>query len=125
MATPTHAPAAPAAQDGVAEIPMTTVRAFGAAACAGGGWFRLLPYGLTRSGLRRVNATEGQPVSSTSIREIDPGQPRAEGAGGSHVPPLCRAADMEGVGGAPARLSLGPNGRGIRRAIGVPPSRGA
>ena len=38
---------------GVAEIPMTTVRAFGRSLpCAGGGWFRLLPYALTRSGVR-------------------------------------------------------------------------
>ena len=62
---------------------MTTVRAFGRSLpCAGGGWFRLLPYGLTRSGLRRVNATEGQPgVFYFHPWEIDPGQPRAEGAG--------------------------------------------
>jgi polysaccharide deacetylase family protein (PEP-CTERM system associated) len=68
---------------GVAEIPMTTVRAFGRSLpCAGGGWFRLLPYGLTCRGLRRVNATEGRPaVFYFHPWEIDPDQPRAEGAG--------------------------------------------
>lgn len=69
--------------DGVAEIPMTTVRAFGRnLPCAGGGWFRLLPYGLTCRGLRRVNAIEGQPgVFYFHPWEIDPRQPKAEGAG--------------------------------------------
>lgn len=61
---------------------MTTVRVFGRnLPCAGGGWFRLLPYGLTCRGLRRVNATEGQPgVFYFHPWEMDPGQPRAEGA---------------------------------------------
>ena len=62
---------------------MTTVRALGRSLpCAGGGWFRLLPYQLMRSGLRRVNTIERQPsVFYFHPWEIDPGQPRAEGAG--------------------------------------------
>ncbi len=48
--------------DGVVELPMTTLRLAGRnLPCAGGGWFRLLPYGLFRAGLRRVNAAEGRP----------------------------------------------------------------
>ncbi|GGI97474.1 XrtA system polysaccharide deacetylase [Neoroseomonas lacus] len=87
--------------DGVTEIPMTTVRAFGRSLpCAGGGWFRLLPYGLTRAGLGRVNGTEGQPgVFYFHPWEIDPDQPRAEGAGR-----LSRFRHYTGLRGMEARL---------------------
>lgn len=88
--------------DGVLEIPMTTVRAFGRSLpCAGGGWFRLLPYALSRAGLRRVNALEGQPgVFYFHPWEVDPGQPRAEGAG-----KLSRFRHYTGLGAMEARLT--------------------
>jgi polysaccharide deacetylase family protein (PEP-CTERM system associated) len=44
---------------------------------AGGGYFRLLPYGWTRWGINRVNQREGRPaVFYLHPWEIDPGQPR-------------------------------------------------
>lgn len=68
--------------DGVVELPMTTVRALGRnLPCAGGGWFRLLPYGLFRAGLRRVNAVEQWPGTFYFHPwEVDPDQPRVTAA---------------------------------------------
>ena len=44
---------------------------------AGGGYFRLLPYGWTRWGIARINQRERQPaVFYLHPWEIDPGQPR-------------------------------------------------
>ncbi len=65
------------------EIPMTTVRAFGRnLPCAGGGYFRLLPYTLFRLGLTHVNRAERRPaVFYFHPWEIDPGQPRISGCG--------------------------------------------
>jgi polysaccharide deacetylase family protein (PEP-CTERM system associated) len=65
------------------EVPPTTVRFMGRnVAASGGGYFRLLPYGLSRSFLRRVNRTDGQPcVFYFHPWEIDPGQPRQRGVG--------------------------------------------
>jgi polysaccharide deacetylase family protein (PEP-CTERM system associated) len=61
----------------VLEVPLTTVRVFGQhLPCAGGGYFRLLPYGAFRWALRRANR-EGLPaVFYLHPWEIDPGQPR-------------------------------------------------
>jgi polysaccharide deacetylase family protein (PEP-CTERM system associated) len=69
--------------DGFWELPMTTVRAFGRNwPCSGGGYFRLLPGVLYRSGLGRVNGTERRPgIFYFHPWEIDPGQPRIGGAG--------------------------------------------
>ena len=62
------------------EIPMTTVRVAGRnLPCAGGGYFRLLPYALFRTGLRRVNR-EQRGMFYTHPWEIDPAQPRNEAA---------------------------------------------
>lgn len=48
----------------------------------GGGYFRLLPYGWTRWGIRRMNVREGRPaIFYLHPWEIDPDQPRL-GAGG-------------------------------------------
>ncbi|MFT8245512.1 XrtA system polysaccharide deacetylase [Roseomonas sp. BN140053] len=68
--------------DGVVELPMTTLRVPGRnLPCAGGGWFRLLPYALFRAGLRRVNA-EGRPgIFYFHPWEVDPDQPRVTAAG--------------------------------------------
>ncbi|MGH7040525.1 MAG: XrtA system polysaccharide deacetylase [Acetobacteraceae bacterium] len=68
---------------GLWEIPMTTVRAGGRnLPCSGGGFFRLLPYPLFRTGLNRVNRTEGRPgIFYFHPWEVDPDQPRIAGAG--------------------------------------------
>lgn len=63
---------------GVPELPMTTLRLMGRnLPCAGGGWFRLAPYPLFRTALRRVNGTEhAAAVFYFHPWEVDPGQPR-------------------------------------------------
>ena len=68
--------------DGVVELPMTTVRVPGRnLPCAGGGWFRLFPYGLFRTGLRRVNEVERRPgIFYFHPWEVDPDQPRLDHA---------------------------------------------
>ncbi len=44
---------------------------------AGGGYFRLLPYGLTRRAIRHLNEQESQPaIVYLHPWELDPGQPR-------------------------------------------------
>jgi polysaccharide deacetylase family protein (PEP-CTERM system associated) len=65
------------------EIPMTTVAALGRNwPCAGGGFFRLLPYELYRRGLAAVNRREHLAgIFYFHPWEIDPGQPRVAGAG--------------------------------------------
>jgi len=65
----------------IIEYPLTATRIFGTnVPVAGGGYFRLLPYGLTRWGLRRVQA-EGRAVAFyLHPWEVDPEQPRIEGA---------------------------------------------
>jgi polysaccharide deacetylase family protein (PEP-CTERM system associated) len=63
------------------EIPMTTVR-YGKRnfPASGGGYFRLLPYGVSRRAFARVNR-EGSPcIFYCHPWEIDPGQPRIAGA---------------------------------------------
>lgn len=64
------------------ELPVTTVelgqRRFGA---GGGGFFRILPYMLSRWALARVNATDGQPaIFYFHPWEVDPDQPRVANA---------------------------------------------
>lgn len=63
------------------EVPITTVRAFRRNwPAGGGGYFRLLPYPLSRWCLRRVNQVEGQPAMFYFHPwEIDPEQPRVPG----------------------------------------------
>lgn len=64
----------------IVEVPASTVRLAGVNwPIGGGGYFRLLPYGWTRWGLRRVNAVERAPaVFYLHPWEIDPGQPRLQ-----------------------------------------------
>ncbi len=78
------APRTPFRPDGALwELPMTTVRALGRnLPCAGGGYFRLLPYGLYRFGLNRVNRVDGRPgIFYFHPWEVDPDQPRVPGCG--------------------------------------------
>lgn len=72
----------PVAGSALIELPVTTVelgrRRFGA---GGGGFFRILPYGLSRWALSRVNRSEGQPaIFYFHPWEVDPAQPRVAGA---------------------------------------------
>ena len=60
------------------EFPPTTAQIMGQnIPAAGGGYFRLYPYALSRWLLRRVNAGEGQPaIFYLHPWEVDPDQPR-------------------------------------------------
>lgn len=62
----------------IVEFPMSTARVAGMKLpVSGGGYFRLLPYWLTRSGLRRLNRDERRPfVFYLHPWEVDPDQPR-------------------------------------------------
>jgi polysaccharide deacetylase family protein (PEP-CTERM system associated) len=66
---------------GLLEVPVTTVRLFNRnLPSSGGGYFRLLPYKLSRWMLRKVNAEEREPaVFYFHPWEIDPDQPRVAG----------------------------------------------
>lgn len=68
--------------DGVVELPMTTVQVLGRnLPCAGGGWFRLVPYAAFRAGLRRVNQVERRAgMFYFHPWEVDPQQPRVDAA---------------------------------------------
>ncbi|WP_316348793.1 XrtA system polysaccharide deacetylase [Desulfuromonas acetoxidans] len=65
------------------ELPISTLRLAGKnLPIAGGGYFRLLPYCVTRWGLQRINQQDGQPfVFYLHPWEFDPSQPRMQGAG--------------------------------------------
>jgi polysaccharide deacetylase family protein (PEP-CTERM system associated) len=65
------------------ELPLTTRRLFGQnLPAAGGGYFRLLPYALSRWNLASVNTGEGRPsIFYFHPWEIDAGQPRVAGIG--------------------------------------------
>lgn len=73
----------PESGNGLLEIPLTTVRLFNRNLPAGGGgYFRLLPYRVSRWCLRRVNTVDRQPcIFYFHPWEIDPGQPRQRGIG--------------------------------------------
>lgn len=70
-------------ENGLLEIPITTVEMFKQKLpCGGGGYFRLLPYGWSRWAMRRVNQHDRQPcVFYFHPWEIDPEQPRQQGIG--------------------------------------------
>lgn len=64
----------------IVELPASTVR-IGRTnyPIAGGGYFRLFPYAVTKWGISRVNARDGEPVVLyIHPWEIDPDQPRLE-----------------------------------------------
>ena len=69
------------ARAGVLEIPVTTLRWVGRNfPSSGGGYFRLLPYALSRWMLRQVNRRDGQPaIFYFHPWEIDADQPRVAG----------------------------------------------
>jgi len=69
------------AAEGLIEIPITTLRLFNRnLPSSGGGYFRLLPYSLSRWMLRQVNRVDGETaVFYFHPWEIDAGQPRIDG----------------------------------------------
>lgn len=71
------------AANGLWEIPMTTVRLGNRNwPAGGGGFFRLLPYPVSRWAIRRVNRADGRPAMFYFHPwEVDPGQPRVAGVG--------------------------------------------
>ncbi|WP_338468546.1 DUF3473 domain-containing protein [Novosphingobium sp. ZN18A2] len=72
----------PVAGSDLIEIPVTTAELAGRRiAAGGGGFFRVLPYGVSRWAIRQVNARDGRPaVFYFHPWEIDPGQPRVANA---------------------------------------------
>ena len=66
---------------GLIEIPVTTLRWLGRNWLAGGGgYFRLLPYGVSRWSIARVNREDARPaIFYFHPWEIDPEQPRVAG----------------------------------------------
>ena len=71
----------PRGEDGLLELPPTTIRLFGRnLPAAGGGFFRLLPYSLSRWCIQRVNDQDRQScIFYFHPWEMDPDQPRQEG----------------------------------------------
>lgn len=70
-------------EQGLLEIPITTVSLFNTnLPCGGGGYFRLLPYRLSRWAMNRVIHKDGEScVFYFHPWEIDPQQPRQAGIG--------------------------------------------
>jgi polysaccharide deacetylase family protein (PEP-CTERM system associated) len=68
--------------NGLVEVPLTTTRMFGVnLPAAGGGYFRLAPYALTRWAIERVNRLDRRPaIFYLHPWELDPEQPRVSGA---------------------------------------------
>lgn len=73
----------PRGDQGLLEIPITTIRFRNKnLPCGGGGFFRLYPYAVSRWALRKLNEHEGQPgMFYFHPWEIDPEQPRQNGIG--------------------------------------------
>jgi len=71
----------PTGNDGLLELPVTTVELAGRRfPCGGGGFFRLYPYALSRWAINRVNHTDAQPsIFYFHPWEIDPDQPKQTG----------------------------------------------
>jgi len=66
---------------GLLELPVATVRMLSANwPAGGGGYFRLLPYGVSRWALRRINNVDRRPAMFYFHPwEVDPDQPRIDG----------------------------------------------
>jgi len=71
----------PYGAEGVMEIPISTVNIMGhRMPCGGGGYFRLLPYRISRWAIRQVNQQDHQAaIFYFHPWEIDPAQPRQRG----------------------------------------------
>jgi len=70
-------------KQGMMEYPLSTLRFFGQnLPIAGGGYFRFFPYWFTRKALSMINRKEKHPfIFYFHPWEVDPGQPRVQGAG--------------------------------------------
>jgi polysaccharide deacetylase family protein (PEP-CTERM system associated) len=68
---------------GLLEVPIATVRVWGSTLPAGGGgYFRLLPYRVSKWSLQRINDVDCQPAMFYFHPwELDPEQPRVQGPG--------------------------------------------
>ncbi|SEN85025.1 polysaccharide deacetylase family protein, PEP-CTERM locus subfamily [Duganella sp. CF517] len=71
----------PNGDQGLLEVPITTVRLMKRNLPAGGGgYFRLMPYAMSRWMMRQVNQADRQPaIFYFHPWELDPGQPRQQG----------------------------------------------
>ena len=71
----------PKGEGSIQEFPITTVRLGGHnVPCGGGGYFRLLPYAVSKWSRRRVNRVDARPcIFYFYPWEIDPDQPRVAG----------------------------------------------
>ena len=71
----------PNGDQGLLEVPITTVRLMKRNLPAGGGgYFRLMPYAMSRWMMRQVNQQDRQPaIFYFHPWELDPGQPRQQG----------------------------------------------
>ncbi len=73
-------PFRPLADAGLIELPITIARVAGREITAGGGFFRLLPNGVTDRAVRTANAAEMAAIFYFHPWEVDPGQPRVTDA---------------------------------------------
>jgi polysaccharide deacetylase family protein (PEP-CTERM system associated) len=62
------------------EFPMSAAKFFGVQVpVSGGGYFRILPYWVTRAGLKQINEQAGRPFTFyLHPWEVDPGQPKVK-----------------------------------------------
>ena len=101
-------------REGLLEVPVTTMRLFGRNwPAGGGGYFRLLPYAMSRWMLRRVNRVDRQPaIFYFHPWEIDAEQPRVAGIDArTRFRHYLNIDRMEGrLRRAAGRLPLGPDG---------------
>ena len=106
-------------RSGLAEMPLTTVRILGRnLPCSGGGYFRLLPYAVSRWAMRRVNRDGWHGVHLLSASVGDRSRAAAPRARAVEIalPPLHQSRrDRRAAAPAPARFSLGPHGPRLRR----------
>jgi polysaccharide deacetylase family protein (PEP-CTERM system associated) len=82
------------------ELPMTVLRALGQnVPAAGGGYFRILPYAVTRAAFRAAGASGAPGVFYLHPWEVDPDQPRFE------VPAAARLRHYTGLSRTLPRLA--------------------
>jgi len=79
-ASPTIGRVTAPSQRTLVEFPMSAASFMGVQVpVSGGGYFRILPYWLTRTGLRQINGKAGRPFTFyLHPWEVDPGQPRVK-----------------------------------------------
>jgi polysaccharide deacetylase family protein (PEP-CTERM system associated) len=115
-------PYRPDATETFLEIPISTVRMFGRNyPCGGGGFFRLLPYTLSRLAIDRLNRVEQRPaVFYIHPWEIDPHQPRAKKA--ALKSRLRHYTNLSATRGRLVRLAREFHWDRVDRAFGITPA---